>query len=173
MVLCSPCHPIYLRVTLYCPLYSHTALPKIQIFHISAPLTTLEWLPIIFRIQPKLFDKAYESPTWPALAYLSSVTSCHCLIYSFIQWTWIECVLCARHYYRWATAVNTMDLSFPGVGAILIYPLFPFTSGPICIKCILLRKLIVLISKSLPLPVLPCLANFYSSCRSSLLSRLG
>lgn len=54
--------------------------------------------------------------------------------FSFIHWTWIEYVLCARHYYKWTTAVNKMDLSFSGVQAILIYPLFPFTSGPICIK---------------------------------------
>lgn len=79
--------------------------------HISAPLTTLQWLPMVFRIQSKFLKRAYKSPTWPVLACLSGIISCHCPIYPFTQWTCTECFLHSRHYSKcWDTEVNKMDL---------------------------------------------------------------
>lgn len=171
-------HPVTqsISVTLYCRLYSHTALPKTQISPISAALKTLNGLPLPLGLSQSSLTRLMRAPHDQPLHHLSSVTSCHCLIYSFIQWTWMECVRCARHYSKcWATAVKKVNLSFPGARAILIYSsLFPFTAGPICTECTLLRKLIVLLlPKPLPPRALPCLANIYSSFRSLLLSRLA
>lgn len=80
------CRPIYPEATLYSPLHSPITPPsKIQTCHVSAPLKTLQWFPIVFRIQSKLFNKAYKSPTWPALAYLSSIISCHSIHFHWMN----------------------------------------------------------------------------------------
>lgn len=64
MVPLFTCRTIYPGATLYSPLHSPTTAPsKIQTCHVSAPLKTLQWFPIVFRIQSKLFNKAYKSPT--------------------------------------------------------------------------------------------------------------
>ena len=112
-------HPIVILLLLK---HNSIFLPHLQLF--------LQWLPIVFRIQFKLLKRAYKSPTWPALACLFSIISCHCPIYPFSQWTCIECFLCSRHYSKcWDTEVNKMDLcpsqstSHPDLLSVSLSPL--------------------------------------------------
>lgn len=142
--------------------------------HISAPLTTLQWLPTVFRIQSKFLKRAYKSPTWPVLACLSGVISCHCPIYPFTQWTCTECFLHSRHYSKcWDTEGSKTDLcpsQSAGHHDLLCSPL---TSGPVCTRFIQFRKFTVFFPpKCVATPIPSCLPN--SSFRSlALQTRLG